>query len=252
MEPQLHLIYFSPTGGTKNAAELLGESVAREMIEHDVTTVAGQQKKILLHSEDCAIFAAPSYGGRLPAVRRLFENVEGQGTLAILMCAYGNRAFEHILAEMQARVERAGFHVIGAIAVVTPHVFSEKAGHGRPDASDRLKIRSFGEKMRNRWLDGQCVNISVPGEAITEPKVIGAAKKQFLAENCTLCMRCVNECPVSAINRETMQVEEENCIHCQRCTFVCNFHARTYDARRLYSYIENNLFRRQPVVEFIE
>lgn len=58
------LMYFSPTGGTKKAAELLGERLGMETETLDIT--AGAPERRFMPGE-LAVFAFPVYGGRIPA-----------------------------------------------------------------------------------------------------------------------------------------------------------------------------------------
>ena len=53
---------------------------------------------VRLTADDIAVIAVPSYGGRVPvtAVRRL-SAIDGNGAKAILLCVYGNRAYEDTL-----------------------------------------------------------------------------------------------------------------------------------------------------------
>ena len=61
---------------------------------------------IALTSEDVAVIAVPSYSGRVPvpAVERIMQ-IRGNGAKAILVCVYGNRAYEDTLIELQDCVQ---------------------------------------------------------------------------------------------------------------------------------------------------
>ena len=66
-------ICFSPTGGTKKAADMLAEKLAEEIQSVDLTDYKTDFSGISLEEDDEAIIAVPSYGGRVPetAVKRL-------------------------------------------------------------------------------------------------------------------------------------------------------------------------------------
>lgn len=60
--------------------------------------------------EDVAIVAVSSYSGRVPstAAERI-SKIQGNGAKAIIVCVYGNRAYEDTLVELQDLVQQAGF-----------------------------------------------------------------------------------------------------------------------------------------------
>ena len=55
-----------------------------------------------------AVIAVPSYGGRVPqvAVDRISE-IKGNGAKAVLLCVYGNRAYEDTLTELEDSAEKS-------------------------------------------------------------------------------------------------------------------------------------------------
>ena len=60
-----------------------------------------------LSADTVAVFAAPVYGGRIPrtALERM-EGIRGEGTPAVVIAVYGNRAFEKAAAELAERFRR--------------------------------------------------------------------------------------------------------------------------------------------------
>lgn len=250
----IHTFTFSPTGGTANAAHLLATALAATtdpLQEHDVTSAEAQHIDYDVNAEDLAVFSIPSYGGQMPNLPDLFTHVHGNASSAVLFCSFGNRAFEDTLAQLQQRITAQGFHVIGAIAVVTPHVCSEKAGHGRPDAVDREAIHAFAQKVRTIWRKRETATLTLPGHAQRQSKPIVTAHKIYRAEACTHCGSCVNACPVRAIDAQTLDIDETLCLGCQRCTFVCHFGARTYDVSHMRPFLETLFYERKKIVTFL-
>ena len=110
---------FSPTGGTKKAAGILAGELAKGLTDGspvhslsiiDLTDGRADFAGIRLAPNDTVLIAVPSYGGRvpLPAGERLAQ-IKGNGAKAVLVCVYGNRAYEDTLAELQDIAEAAGF-----------------------------------------------------------------------------------------------------------------------------------------------
>ena len=64
---KLYEICFSPTGGTKKAADMLAEEWEEKPVFLDLTDGAADFSGISLEEDALALIAVPSYGGRMPA-----------------------------------------------------------------------------------------------------------------------------------------------------------------------------------------
>ena len=255
-KPQRHVkvATFSPTEGTKNAAAMLAAKFSDDLEFVDITTLDSRTQEVTFAADDLAIFAAPSYGGQLPMIEGLFTNLKGNNTPCVVVCAFGNRAAENVYAQLAKIASSQGFVVIGAMGLVTPHVFSSnaKAGHSRPNVEDNLKMIEFAAKVKEKLDAGKIESISLEGSPDVDwAKEISVAPKQFTPENCTQCGECAKNCPVGAIDPQTLAVNEEICIHCQRCSFVCQFNGRSYDTSAKREFIEGKLSVKKPVEYFV-
>ena len=114
-------ICFSPTGGTKKVSEYLSRQLNEDSINIDLTDRKRDFRDIALTGNDIAVIAVPSYGGRVPspAVERI-KQIQGNGAKAIIVCVYGNRAYEDTLAELLDCTQQAGFSVIAPPSQNTP------------------------------------------------------------------------------------------------------------------------------------
>ena len=110
----IYQLLFSPTGGTRAVADALCPGQVIDLCDRDRDFAS-----VTLTADDVAIIAVPSYGGRVPvpAARRL-ARVQGGGARAVLVCVYGNRAYEDTLAELADLAEAAGFRVAAGVAAV--------------------------------------------------------------------------------------------------------------------------------------
>ena len=114
-----YTILFSPCGGTRRIAEILEREWKEEQRDLQVT------KSLLYFKEDdTCIIAMPSYGGRAPqtALQRL-RVIQGNHASAILVCSYGNRAYEDTLLEMKERAQESGFVCRAALAAGAQRAF---------------------------------------------------------------------------------------------------------------------------------
>ena len=224
---KLYEICFSPTGGTKKVTDMLAEEFRKDTVFIDLTDSRKDFSSIAFEEDSIAILAVPSYGGRVPApAAERISAIRGNGTKAILICVYGNRAYEDTLVELQDTVKQAGFPVIAAVAAVAEHSIAHQFAAGRPDAQDQAELRAFAEKIQATLED----------EAGSEPLVPGNRpyKKSGVhgmiptpTKNCVKCGLCAEKCPVQAISpTDPKEVRSKNCISCMRCVAVCPHSAR--------------------------
>lgn len=221
---------FSPTGGTMNAAYLLASMLGENPEMIDQVPLASRQETISFAKDELAIFAAPAYAGKIPYAPNLFENCKGDQTPCVLVASFGNRAAENCCAQMHKLATDNGFVVIGAINIVTPHIFGARAGHSRPDVQDVKELRAFADEILKKLASGAPAPITVEGDpAINgKPTIKSVIDHQLDATKCVMCGLCVNNCPVGAIDAKTLAINSEPCVECQRCSHICPVAARTY------------------------
>lgn len=84
---KLYEICFSPTGGTKKAADFLCDALGMETRFVDLTDSEQDFSALVPEADALAVIAVPSYGGRVPAiaVERL-SRIRAKGTKGILVC----------------------------------------------------------------------------------------------------------------------------------------------------------------------
>lgn len=249
----LYNIYFSPTSTTarvaKCVAEALGSGMNAPVTEIDVTR--GAAPALAVDGSDVAVIAAPVYGGRMaPIAKERMSALTGADTPCVLVCVYGNRAFENALTDMAEFARSRGFVPVAAAAFVGEHSYSTALNPiavGRPDADDMASASTFGAEVASRLNSGVMAPVRV--EALTdEPSpaesleafrdfVRGYAARQQTApvrylpelnpELCERCGECVAACPVQAIDAESLAVDPAKCIKCCACVRICPAQART-------------------------
>lgn len=223
----LYELSFSPTGGTQKVADCLSQALAPEIRRVDLTDRGVAFDGISLAEDDVAVIAVPSYGGRVPApaVERL-SKIKGDGSRAILVCVYGNRAYEDTLVELQDTVQQAGFRVVAGIAAVAEHSIAHQFAAGRPDETDRATLGEFAEKIQTKLTQGDCSTPQLPGNRPYK-KSGGAGLVPKPTRDCVKCGLCAEKCPVGAIDgADPGKVDRKACISCMRCASVCPHGAR--------------------------
>lgn len=217
---------FSPTGGTKKCADIFMAEWGDDVKVVDLSAQEFEDVEVSVDPKDAVLMAMPCFGGRVPevAVRRLKE-VAGNGAACVVMCVYGNRAFEDGLIEMADAARDAGFTVVAGIAAIAQHSIMPQFASGRPDAVDAENLRKFAQTAKVLVDHGSEAIDAIPGER--PYKKAGAVPLvPSVDKNCTKCGTCAETCPVGAIDHETFAASKDSCIACMRCIDICPANAR--------------------------
>ena len=231
---KLYDIVFSPTGGTQKVASLLTDALDGEVTRVDLTDSKQDFHKFQFTQGDVAVISMPSYAGRIPAVAaERLGMLNGQGARAILVCVYGNRAYEDTLVELEDTAKQAGFQVIAAVAAVAEHSIARQFASGRPDGQDTQQLTDFARQIQGKLSAADTSKPAIPGNRPYK-KAGGAGMAPKPTKDCNLCGICAAECPVEAIDKENPKsVDETACISCMRCISVCPRSARRVNPVKL-------------------
>ena len=227
-------IVFSPTGGTQKVADIITSEWKEPVVKIDLSDAKTDFDAYMLKEEDVAVIAVPSFGGRVPAlaVERI-EKLHGGQARSVLVCVYGNRAYEDTLVELEDAAKQSGFRVMAGVAAVAEHSIMHQYGAGRPDEEDRNVLRAFAEKIRAKIESGEESKPELPGNRPYK-KAGGAGMVPKADHNCNGCGRCAENCPAQAISRENLRAtDSKKCISCMRCVTECPQSARKVNSAML-------------------
>ena len=281
MKPQtVHAVVFSPTGTSKKIASAVARGIASAagadpaeaapLKTLDLTHTAGASAT--LSADAVAVIAAPVYGGHVAptAVKRL-ETLRGEGTPAVVIAVYGNRAFENAAAELAALAARQGFVPVAAAAFVGEHSYSTPetpVAAGRPDTQDLAEAAAFGTAVRKKLDAGDLTPVDAAKlKEVRTPLwpmlrfirfVLGYRRRQkknpvvYLpagnADLCTHCGRCAAICPTQAIARgDEVHTDPARCIRCCACVKACPVGARSFHTP-FAAALSRSFTRRKPPV----
>ena len=144
----------------------------------------------------------------------------------MLLCVYGNRAYEDTLAEMEDAANAAGFQVIAAVAAVAEHSIIRKFAAGRPDEKDAGQLKDFGVRIARAVNEGKTGAPAITGNRPYK-KSGGAGLVPKTGKACISCGKCAAACPVKAISADGKSTDKSRCISCMRCVAQCPKQART-------------------------
>ncbi|MCI9575002.1 MAG: 4Fe-4S binding protein [Lachnospiraceae bacterium] len=219
-------IVFSPTGGTGKVAEVITQAWGMSVTKIDLSNAETDYSSLRLEKEDIAIIAVPSYGGRVPSLAaQRISNIHGNHTPCVIVCVYGNRAYEDTLVELNDVAEKSGFKVIAAIA---EHSIIHQYAAGRPDTKDRSELSGFAKEILEKINSDstQFPTLQIPGNRPYK-KAGGAGLVPKAGNECTNCGLCAKQCPTQAISKENLKVaDSKKCISCMRCVVQCPHSAR--------------------------
>lgn len=229
---KIHLVYFSPCGGTAKVLKTLAANFAGGCIEHDLTLPAGRKAKIVFRENDLVFFGFPVYAGRVPKIaEQIFGLLEGKNTPCALVAVYGNREYEGALLDLHEWAQKAGFNTVAAAAAIAQHSIASQFAAARPDSSDEKRLGDFGLQILEQAKNDKRLE-KIPGAyPVQKPAPAGFVPLSVLAdsEKCVQCGKCADVCPSGAIPADSpCETDNSVCIRCGACVKYCPKNARQF------------------------
>ncbi len=227
-------IVFSPTGGTQKVADIIANDLDSSFNKIDLTDRNYDFSTISFDSEDTAVIAMPSFGGRIPqiAAKRLLD-IKGNGAKAVLVCVYGNRDYDDTLVEMEDIAANCGFNVIAAVSAVAKHSILHQFASDRPDAADIDELKSIAKEIKNKIHSNNNSKPVIPGNRPYK-SLGGSSLNPNTSDACVSCGICAENCPVGAIDENDFSnIDSKICIGCMRCVEKCPVSAKSINSQIL-------------------
>lgn len=252
---KVRAVYWSPTGGCRRVTETVAEAAAVKLgvpwERVDITLPPAQEQVYTFAKTDLVVVGTPTYAGKVPnkLLPWLQSGLRGDGTLAVAVVVFGNRAYDNALAELCATLEGDGFRTAAAGAFVTQHAFTDELAYGRPGWSDLFEAKEFAARAvdKVRQAAGILEPVQVPGDPAApyyvpkgtdgQPAKFLKAKPKTKSGRCNGCGACVRMCPMGAIDPRDPANVPGTCIKCQACVRKCTKQAKYFDDEAFLSHV---------------
>ncbi len=244
------LIYFSATEVTQTIAL----AIRSRLIEHaagtelfNITALGARQKPLPLVDFDGFIFGFPVFSDFAPeVVHEWLPTLDGRGKPCALFLTYGARTTGYAHFHTAELLERAGFELLFTAEFLGRHSFNVggwKILPERPDQTDFQVAREYADLALGRFSQAHPRPLH-----LQKPFQYRQAVAELLAQRpeqperswtnpvrsdkaCSMCMRCVTDCPTGAFDAEAGLSNPAKCIECMHCVLICPEKVLTVDAR---------------------
>lgn len=255
----LTLIYYSPTGTTKQVVREIGKNTGLKLTcEYNIASNKALPNAEVTNSS-LTIIGLPVYVGRLPiTVIEALKKFKSNQSPVVIVVVYGNRAYEDSLLELKEIVSNCGFNIIAGAAFIGEHSFStneKPIALNRPDREDLEKCKEFAHMVIDKLKNSSSLaQLDIPGNTPYRERKPHSARVHPKVDNnlCTLCGICAESCPVNAITiNEVVEINGQLCTLCCACVKSCPEMAISLDNIPINT-IRDNLFlnfsiRKEPI-----
>lgn len=227
---KLNNIFFSPSGTTEKVSKMISEIFSDNPKQINLLKTPILTENTFSENE-VVVVSMPVFAGRIPQICvPQLKNLKGNGTPAIAVVVFGNRAYDDALLELCDILESCGFNTIGAAAFVAQHSIFNQVAHGRPDKNDIDKISKFAALCSDKLdrSNGSFQKLNVNGHR-PYCKVSNIPLKPEGNYKCIKCGACAKICPVGAIDvNSPINTNTKKCISCTACISVCPTGSRKF------------------------
>ncbi|MDM8300261.1 4Fe-4S binding protein [Collinsella tanakaei] len=226
--------YFTGAGTTRTITERFTAAIEAAGIPARAADIAPAGSDVpTFDPNDLAVFAVPSFGGRVPApALAQFARCEGHDTPTVLIITFGNRAVDDTFLELADTVRERGFIPVALGAICAHHSLMIDVAKGRPDKTDLEAVDNLAHAVLDklaRISDARDAELAdIPGNRPYRDFAGSPFRAQADAGVCTGCGSCARQCPAGAIDPANLaSTDTDACITCMRCIVGCPAGARS-------------------------
>ncbi len=245
------IFYFSATGNTRWAVQLLAEATA-ETVVSIADYIDREHAAFDIEKEERIGFCFPVHGWQPPTIVRQFIdklNIKAQGHYCYAICTAGDTIGETI-SIFEKDLEKKGIHLDAAFSLLMPesYVGLPFMDVDTPD-NEKRKISQAAESL-NRYMP-DIINRKKGASPLhigrwpkINSRIIGSVFVNVLitdkhfhveSEHCVKCGICAQSCPIGDIDgglgQEPTWKHNGSCLTCFACYHHCPHHAIQYGKR---------------------
>ncbi len=236
-------IYFSPTNSTQKIVCTIAKSwgVAGQRNINLNSLTERYNFKLKLQPDEAVLLGIPVYEERIPdLLYPVLSKIKGNGQLMVPIVTYGNISAGIALKQLTTMMRNQGFNIIAAASFIGEHSFSHKdikIAVGRPDSKDLGIANSFGTQIKEKIESIENIKdtpeLNINGKLSYMGKLLPRHSEMTFSHApvidptlCKKCKKCLEICPVNAIDPESLISRDKLCIRCFACVKLCPNNAR--------------------------
>lgn len=240
---KLTKIYFSPTHSTEKVINAIARGWGvNEQKRIKLNSLEQRHRfKLNIDPSEAVILGIPVYEERIPHILYpALKKIVGNGQPMVLVVTYGNICAGITLKQLNKLMTRQGFVIIAAAAFIGEHAFSHreiKIASGRPDKRDLEKAEHLGRQIHQKILSIEKLKnvseLNIKGELRAMGRFLPRHSEMLFtnapvlnSSSCQQCGKCLEVCPVNAIDTDNFRSREKLCIRCFACVKICPHDAR--------------------------
>ncbi|QZT37846.1 hypothetical protein K5X82_02850 [Halosquirtibacter xylanolyticus] len=224
---QMHI--FSATGNTQRIAQFVMSKI--DDAGGDVLN-------------DLVLIGCPIYKGRVPVdYMQWLEEHPFSNRKVILVLSYGNGHIDDAVLELYDWARLHQNHVIGAVAMVSPHSYSTVShpiAEERPTKDEWNQLEKFAAVMIDKLQKGDLNDIKVDGNHPYKELISHAAiQPQKDTTRCCECGQCEEVCAM--IHPEKLglkDIQVSQCLMCGACIKCCPTEAISFEGTDMMLVLE--------------
>ncbi|MBD3190279.1 MAG: 4Fe-4S ferredoxin [Candidatus Heimdallarchaeota archaeon] len=235
---KIGLVYFSGTGNTKTIAKTIRNELNKlgSIVEEiDITPYNSRRQEISFENYDAMIFGFPIYGSCIPEIIiEWIEKLNEQEKQCAMFFTYGGPTIGVAHYHTKNLLEDQGFRVIATAEFLGKHSFNFGPGFNfledRPNEEDLSIAKEYAKKIHSLFEKENIRSIDLKKppqfDEFIERRESRQKRKSTIVptrngEECSMCMKCQEECPTNAFNANSGEADNEKCISCMHCISIC-------------------------------
>ena len=236
------ILYFSGTGNSRYAAELLSEQLNEELLDLGKRIKSGEKSPIF--STGPWVFVSPTYGWQLPHIfeeyLRAVELLGDKRAYFVLTCGSDIGGAGRYLAEL---CQAKGLIYRGTLEVVMPENYIALFPVPEEQEAEQIIERALPVLQHGvNWI-AQDRDFPQRKVGIVDRIKSGLVNRAFYRfvikadlfyakDSCVGCGKCVANCPLNNVKlNNQIPVGGKHCTHCMACICNCPAQAIEYGSR---------------------